>query len=69
MNVQEHLAVSGEVKSNLGNVYVNLENIYKMKEEKEVIQKIIRFDTTSELTNKTYIFADAKTGSVYVKPL
>lgn len=69
VNVQEHLAVSGEVKSNLGNVHVNLENIYKMKEEKEVIQKIIRFDTTSELTNKTYIFADAKTGSVYVKPL
>ncbi|MCU9593219.1 DUF4097 family beta strand repeat-containing protein [Caldibacillus thermolactis] len=69
VNVQKHLAVSGEVKSNLGNVHVNLENIYKMKEEKEVIQKIIRFDTTSELTNKTYIFADAKTGSVYVKPL
>lgn len=69
VNVQGDLAVSGEAKSNLGNVTVDLENIYNIKEEKEVIQKMVRFDTTSELTNKTYIFADAKTGSVFVKPL
>lgn len=69
VNVQGDLAVSGEAKSNLGNVTVDLKNIYNIKEEKEVIQKMVRFDTTSELTNKTYIFADAKTGSVFVKPL
>ena len=69
VKVPKDAAVSGEAKSNLGNVHIHLEPLYKMEDKKEVLQKIIHFDTTSELIDKSYIFADSKTGSVFIQPM
>lgn len=69
VKVPKDLPISGEIKSNLGTVKVDLDSFYKISEEKEIIQKSIRFDTTAELKNKTYLFAEAKMGAVYVQPL
>lgn len=68
VKVPRGMPISGEVKSNLGNVQVDLENLYQVNEEKEMVQKSITFDTTADLQNKTYLFADAKTGTVFVQP-
>lgn len=65
--VVKGLPISGEIKSNFGNVSVDIENLYKIDESKEIIQKTIKFDTTADLHNKAYIFAESKTGSVVVK--
>lgn len=67
MYVVKGLPMSGEIKSNFGNVTVNIENLYKIDESKEMIQKTIKFDTTADLHNKVYLFAESKTGSVVVK--
>ncbi|MEC5273081.1 DUF4097 family beta strand repeat-containing protein [Caldifermentibacillus hisashii] len=68
VRIANDLPVSGEVKSNFGNVQVDLSNLYKIDEKKEMIQKVIKFDTTAELQNKMYLFAESKTGSVTVQP-
>jgi DUF4097 and DUF4098 domain-containing protein YvlB len=67
VRLAKDLPVSGEVKSNFGNAKVNLEHLYKIDEKKELIQKVVQFDTTAELQNKMYLFAESKTGSVDVE--
>lgn len=61
------LPLSGEMKSNLGTVQLNLDHVRKVEETKEALQKTIYFDTSDELKGKTYLFAGSKTGMITVK--
>jgi len=68
VRIADDLPVSGEVKSNFGNIQVDLTDLYKIDEKKELIQKVIKFDTTAELQNKMYLYVESKTGSVTIQP-
>ncbi|MBD1381430.1 DUF4097 family beta strand repeat-containing protein [Metabacillus arenae] len=57
-------AVSGELKSNLGNVASHIENINILHEKNETIQKELKFQSELMKSNAVSIYAESKTGSV-----
>ena len=65
--IPEGLAVSGEVKSNLGGFNVLLDGIHILEEKNEVIQKLLRFESIHQPESSVKVFAEAKTGSISVQ--
>ncbi|MGE8206612.1 DUF4097 family beta strand repeat-containing protein [Heyndrickxia sp. NPDC080065] len=65
--VPSDISIEGECKSNLGNIKVALEDIDKIEEKKEVVQKQIRFKRKGISESPLHIFADTKTGSIFVQ--
>lgn len=64
LHIPEGAVVSGEIKSNLGNVNLGIEGVHVTEEKKDVIQKVIRFRPVLDTGKETKVLADTKTGSV-----
>lgn len=64
--VPEGVAVSGELKTNLGGINVLLDGIQITEEKNEVLQKLLRFQSVNHPAGALIILADTKTGSVTV---
>lgn len=65
--IPEGLAVSGEVKTNLGGFNVLLEGIHIVEEKNEVLQKLLRFESIQQTESSVKLFAETKTGSISVQ--
>jgi DUF4097 and DUF4098 domain-containing protein YvlB len=65
----EEMAVSGELKSNLGGFNIKLDGIQINEEKSEMVQKYIRFQTIKETEKMLYVTSETKTGSIKIKPL
>lgn len=65
--IPEAAVISGEVKSNLGNINLDYSGIQVSEEKSEVIQKLLRFQPSVHSDKVTRIDADTKTGSVTLK--
>ncbi len=63
----EKMAISGEVKSNLGGFNVGLDGIHITEEKNEVLQKLLRFRSVTEAVGFMVVFAETKTGSISVQ--
>lgn len=59
-------AVSGELKSNLGNFNVSLAGINIVEEKNDVILKVLKFKTVHDQPSLTNIVAESKTGAISV---
>lgn len=59
------IPAQGELKTNMGNVNVNLEADVHV-EKSEVLQKQVTFQTEKTAEKKAYIFAESKTGSINI---
>lgn len=66
VNLESGIAVHGELKSNIGSLYVNLPGIEVVEEKNEVVQKVLMFKTVRPDVPALHIFADTKTGSVTI---
>lgn len=62
--IPEGAVVSGEIKSNLGNLNLGIEGVHVTEEKKDVIQKVLRFHPVLDTGRETKVLADSKTGSV-----
>lgn len=69
LKVPNEIGVLGELKSNIGSVQVQLANVQNKEERNEIIQKMVKFEKQGEGDRKVFIFAESKTGSVFVQPL
>ncbi|WP_018660835.1 DUF4097 family beta strand repeat-containing protein [Heyndrickxia acidiproducens] len=67
ITVPEHMTVQGEGKTNFGSFALELDGVDQYDERKELIQKLVRFSRKGEAAGNLYIFADAKTGSIFIK--
>lgn len=65
--IPEETAISGEVKTNVGNFNMDYKGVQVMEEKSEVIQKLVRFQPTIPTEKAARIFADTKTGSITIK--
>ncbi|MBD3108574.1 DUF4097 domain-containing protein [Bacillus sp. AGMB 02131] len=65
ITVPQNIHASGEAKSYLGGLKVNLQGMKIVEEKNEVVQKAIKF--TNELDSQTSIYAESKTASVSIK--
>lgn len=63
--VPQNVHATGEAKSYLGGLEVDLHGMKIAEEKKEVVQKLIKF--TNELDSQTSIYAESKTASVSIK--
>ncbi|MED1203758.1 DUF4097 family beta strand repeat-containing protein [Heyndrickxia acidicola] len=61
------ISVEGECKSNLGNYKIDLEGYEVLDEKKEIVQKQLRFNRSGHTEVPVHLFADTKTGSIYIK--
>jgi DUF4097 and DUF4098 domain-containing protein YvlB len=69
LNLPEELAVSGELKTNLGGFNVRLEGIKTVEEKTEMVQKYLRFETIIEAEKVVQIQSETKTGSIKLRTL
>lgn len=65
--VSDDLMIEGQCKSNLGNVKVQLENMDVLEEKKEVMLKQLRFKRSGLTEKPLHLFAETRTGTVYVQ--
>ena len=63
--VPQNVYATGEAKSYLGSLEVDLHGMKIVEEKNEVVQKIIKF--TNELDAQTSIYAESKTAAVSIK--
>lgn len=64
----EHMAIDGEWKSNLGSFSYDPSQLTIIDEKNEVLQKKLRFTTNPLSENRLTLFAETKTGSIFLKP-
>lgn len=64
--IPEGVAVSGELKTNLGGLNVLLDGIQITEEKNEVLQKLLRMQSIHHSASPLMIMADTKTGTVTV---
>lgn len=57
----------GEIKSNLGSVHVDRDNIQVTEEKNEVIQKLLKFQPIDENENALKVKVETKSGSINIK--
>lgn len=67
LTIPEGVAVSGELKSNLGSFAVELDGIQIVSEKSEVVQKSLYFKPVVAGQETYNLYADTKTGSISVK--
>lgn len=67
LDIPENIPLFGEVKSNLGSFFVELADVHITDIKKEPIQKVSKFERGEQQENKLFIFAESKTGSIFVK--
>ncbi|PLR99106.1 DUF4097 family beta strand repeat-containing protein [Bacillus sp. T33-2] len=60
-------SASGNLKSNLGGFTVDLKDITVVEEKNEMVQKMMRFKPLVENQKQIRLYADTKTGSIYVR--
>ncbi|WP_042350753.1 DUF4097 family beta strand repeat-containing protein [Bacillus massiliigorillae] len=65
VTVPSVVAVSGEVRANLGSLHVDVQGMKVLEEKKEVIQKVLKFENEQPVTMT--LSADTKTGHISVK--
>ncbi|MCJ7840209.1 DUF4097 family beta strand repeat-containing protein [Lederbergia sp. NSJ-179] len=61
------IAIDGDVQSNVGNYNLQLNDIDIMHEKNEIIQKQVKFKRSGTGERRVHLFANTKTGSVYVR--
>ncbi|MFD2444688.1 DUF4097 domain-containing protein [Bacillus sp. CGMCC 1.16607] len=66
--VPAEVAVSGELKTNLGNFDVNLKGIQISHEKSEMVQKQLKFQTVQQMEKVLQVISETKTGSIKIKP-
>lgn len=66
--VPTHVAIDGELKTNLGSFKCEIPNMEIVEEKSEVVQKSLRFQSNKQSEALLHVFAETKTGSVIVKP-
>lgn len=64
--VPEGIPVNGELKTNLGGFNVKLEGIQILEEKSEMIQKLLRFESTNIPDKRLKVFVDTKTGTITI---
>lgn len=64
--VPEHVAANGELKSNLGTFYVDVEGIQMVEEKSELLQKSLIFKSVKEALHSVHLLADSKTGTIRI---
>jgi DUF4097 and DUF4098 domain-containing protein YvlB len=69
LHVPEEIAVSGELKSNLGSFNVRLDGIQIKEEKSEMVQKYLRFETIKQMEKVVLVNSETKTGAIRIKPL
>ncbi|MBO0992172.1 DUF4097 family beta strand repeat-containing protein [Bacillus sp. SD088] len=67
VTLPDGIAIDGDVQSNVGNYKLQLNNIDIMHEKNEIIQKQVKFKRTGTDNEKAHLFANTKTGSVYIQ--
>ena len=61
------ISLSGEIASNMGRLNLKLDDVERLVEQEQLLQRTIRFKKDTEgSTSPLYIFGEAKTGSVLV---
>lgn len=66
VNLKPGTAVTGELKSNIGSLTVNLPGIEIVEEKNEVVQKLLSFKTVQSSEPVLHLFADTKTGGITI---
>ncbi|HLO12115.1 MAG TPA: DUF4097 domain-containing protein [Pseudoneobacillus sp.] len=66
--VPEEVAVSGELKSNIGGFNVKLDGIQINEEKSEMVQKYLSFQSIKQMDKVLQITSETKTGSIKIKP-
>ncbi|KIL49970.1 DUF4097 family beta strand repeat-containing protein [Jeotgalibacillus soli] len=66
--VPESIPLDGVLKSNFGRFDINHREMDHIEEREEIMQRKLRFTRERPEGTKLYLFADAKTGVVSVKP-
>jgi DUF4097 and DUF4098 domain-containing protein YvlB len=69
LHVPEEIAVSGELRSNLGSFNVRLDGIQIKEEKSEMVQKYLRFETIKQMEKVVLVNSETKTGAIRIKPL
>ncbi|PLR78167.1 DUF4097 domain-containing protein [Bacillus sp. V3-13] len=67
LSIPEKLAVSGNLRTNLGGLAVDLEGIEIIEEKNEIAQKTMIFKPVNEAVNAVNLSAETKTGSISVR--
>ena len=63
----ESVSVNGKLKSNLGNLTVDLEGIQIVEEKNEFMQKTLSFKTIKDAQPAVLLLADSKTGAIVIR--
>lgn len=66
VNLEPGTAVSGELRSSIGSLSVNLPGIAIVEEKNEVVQKVLSFKTVHSSKPALHVFADTKTGAITI---
>jgi DUF4097 and DUF4098 domain-containing protein YvlB len=69
LHVPEEIAVSGELRSNLGSFNVKLDGIQITEEKSEMVQKYLRFENIKQMEKVVHVNSETKTGTIRIKPL
>jgi DUF4097 and DUF4098 domain-containing protein YvlB len=69
LHVPEEIAVSGELKSNLGSFNVRLDGIQIKEEKSEMVQKYLRFETIKQMEKVVLVNSETKTGAIRIRAL
>ncbi|RLQ96705.1 DUF4097 family beta strand repeat-containing protein [Falsibacillus albus] len=67
--VHENVAMEGELKTNLGGFKLELEGMNVLEEKSEIAQKQLKFQRKGTTESPMHVFADTKTGSIFIKKL
>ncbi|WAA09884.1 DUF4097 family beta strand repeat-containing protein [Fervidibacillus albus] len=63
------IGIYGELKSHVGNLQVDFSDILIKQQRKEFIMKHLVFEKVSDMSKPMNLYAEAKTGSIFIQPL
>ena len=67
LQIPQGISCDGELKSNLGSFNLDLKGIQVIEEKNDIVQKMLRFQSTVEEQHSMHVFAESKAGSIKVK--
>lgn len=67
LQIPQGTSCDGELKSNLGSFNLDLKGIQVIEEKNDIVQKMLRFQSTHEQEHAMHVFAESKAGSIKVK--
>ncbi|WAA11963.1 DUF4097 family beta strand repeat-containing protein [Fervidibacillus halotolerans] len=63
------IGIYGELKSHLGNLQVDFPDILVKQLRKDFVSKLFVFEKVSDASEMLKLYAEAKTGSIFIQPL